>query len=576
MYLLHALFFYCITMAIGQTFCGAQPPVAGQPAATPAVTSKPVVAQEVKSAATPSEAPEAEKKPAAPAPAVAPVTSPAQATDKVEKTASVNPTPAAIVPQAQPAAETPVVPTASPASVAAPAQAAVPAPAIVATVTTPKPVQPAAETPVAPASHEVTAAPAKQEVAQAQKAVTTPATATAPPPAQVATKASAKPAAQAIAVAAPAKQKTERVQKAMAKPVVAPVASGPAAQPKSPVQGLAQDLPDASVAQSSKSAADLASDETMSIDTADMDEPQGNWLFKRMWWQRAQTQYEKIKALTDTIMESRLAFFAKRTEWDKTVFDPFYIQIGVGRGTLEELIATTIAQIDKEDVKEGELTLDERSLLTALKSQKDALEQLQKDIQQINAIDGAIDDAITTLINQINAARSFEKKSWQNLKNIAQELSDKNARDLYYGMATFWQNINDISTYIQGPFSQYFEKLGSSAKEQTAKVTDSMQALKEHGIDFKKQWQNLQEQQQRERDAHEYRTGVDEGEKEAQEQYEQAQKKSGFFASIRTFLSTIGDYVVSGGKAVWDFTIGRFFKKAETKVATEDSVVKKS
>lgn len=349
--------------------------------------------------------------------------------------------------------------------------------------------------------------------------------------------------------------------------VTAPIVDQPAAQPSAP-SVVQESAAPAAAPEEAPLAQPFAEseDEITGIDTADLDEPQGNWLFKRMWWQRAETQYEKIKALVDTIMESRMAFFAKRTEWDKTVFDPFYLEIGVGRGILEEMIANAIAQLDQEREKDGQLSPQERDLLAAFETEKATLEQLQKDIQKINAIDGAIDDAITTLIGQINAARNFEKQSWQNLKQIAQELSDKKARDLYYGMATFWQNANDISSYIQNPFLQYFEGLGASAKESIAKVTDSMKALKEKGIDFKQQWQNLEAKHALARDAKEYNQGAHVQQEEMLEKEKQAQSERGFMGtivhSITSTISSVINAINNGALSVWNFTVGRFFKSS--------------
>lgn len=344
-----------------------------------------------------------------------------------------------------------------------------------------------------------------------------------------------------------------------------PVAAAPAAA----LQSVSQAVP-------AVQPVPVSEDEVTGIDTADLDEPQGNWLFKRMWWQRAETQYEKIKALVDTIMESRMAFFAKRTEWDKTVFDPFYLEIGVGRGVLEELIANAIAQLDQEREKDGQLTSQERDLLAAFETEKATLEQLQKDIQKINALDGAIDDAITTLIGQINAARNFEKQSWQNLKQIAQELSDKKARDLYYGMATFWQNTNDISNYIQNPFLQYFEGLGAAAQESIAKVTDSMKALKEKGIDFKQQWQNLEAKHALSRDAKEYNQGVHAQQDELHEKENHAKNERGFMGtivhSITSTISAVVNSINNGVVAVWNFTFGRFFTQSKPSPKEEESL----
>jgi hypothetical protein len=312
-------------------------------------------------------------------------------------------------------------------------------------------------------------------------------------------------------------------------------------------------------------APEVEQEEPQGLDTTGPGETQGNWLFKRMWWQRGQTQYEKIKGAVESIMESRMAFFAKRTEWDKTIFDPFYQDSGLARGVLVELIGSLISQLDQERTREGQLDEKERDLLGALESQKELLEQLQKDVQKINDIDNAVDEAISVLIRQINVARNFEKQAWQNFKAIAQELNDKKARELYYGMVTYWQNINDIGQYIQMPFLQHFEKLGVMAKDQTAKVLDALKALKEKGIDFKKQWQQLEENNARQHLAHDHKENV---EQEKKEDEMQKHSEQGFFAKILGAVvdaaTTTWSYIQSAGQTLWDFTVGRFFaKKAE-------------
>src|SRR5262249_51542575 len=151
--------------------------------------------------------------------------------------------------------------------------------------------------------------------------------------------------------------------------------------------------------------------EIKGIDTVDVESPQGNWLFKRIWWQRAQTQYEKIKALVEAIMEARLVFFSRRTEWDKKIFDPFYLDIGLGRGVLEEIIDDLVSRIQGERTKQGDLNEQERALLLALESEKSTLESVKKDIQTINDIDAKVDETIGVLIQQINKARSYEQQS---------------------------------------------------------------------------------------------------------------------------------------------------------------------
>ena len=49
--------------------------------------------------------------------------------------------------------------------------------------------------------------------------------------------------------------------------------------------------------------------EIKGIDTVDIAQPKGNWLYKRIWWEKAERLYEKIKQLANEISESRIVFF---------------------------------------------------------------------------------------------------------------------------------------------------------------------------------------------------------------------------------------------------------------------------
>lgn len=312
--------------------------------------------------------------------------------------------------------------------------------------------------------------------------------------------------------------------------------------------------PAASPAPVTPTSSAVKSDEIQGISTLDIDEPQGNWLYKRIWWQRAEQQYEKTKGLVDSILDARMGFFSRRSELDRTVFDPFYLDTGLSRGVLEEVIETLVAKTKEKRDTAGSLTADERALESLILAERASLEQLQKDIQKISDVDHAVDDAIDALIKQINQARNFERQSWRNFKQIAQELNDKKARELYYGMVTYFQNINDIASYIQGPLSQHFNQLETLAKEQTVKVQQAMKMLKEKGVDLKKQSQQFDLSDAKQK-AHEDTVAT----QPAQEQ--------GIFSTVWSIGSSIVSSIAGGVRSVWNFTIGRFFKSATPELA---------
>ena len=304
-------------------------------------------------------------------------------------------------------------------------------------------------------------------------------------PALSATPAQIEQVAQPVAEVVPAAQETAPVQ------TVAPVAqqaapSAPAEQAESPKPvapaPVTQPVPD-----TEEHAEDL---EIKGIDTVDVAEPKGNWLYKRIWWEKAERTYEKIKQLAEKIQEARILYFARRTDLDRNTLDPFYLGQGFSQGELTEIISFLASQLEQER-KDGTLDEKEQALLNALTEEKKSLENLQKGVKSVSNIDHALDDALLKLSEQLNQARTYEQQAWENFKSINRELSDKRARELYYGMDTYWRNLNNINTYISDSFSQYFDQLTDRVKQEIDKIKSTMDALKEKGIDIQLQAQKL-------------------------------------------------------------------------------------
>lgn len=232
--------------------------------------------------------------------------------------------------------------------------------------------------------------------------------------------------------------------------------------------------------------ADLQDLEIKGIDTVDINEPKGNWLYKRIWWEKAERTYEKIKQLTDKILESKMAFFVKRNELDRMVFD-FYGDLGFKQGEVSELIDFMISQLEQERKIEGSLDEKERELLDLLTQEKKNIEKLQYGFQNISKVDQAIEDALMKLVEQLNQAKYYEQQAWEYFKAINRELSDKKARELFYSMDTFWRNLNSINSYLSDAFAKYFEQLTQKMHQETDNIKASVQALSEKGISLQVQ-----------------------------------------------------------------------------------------
>lgn len=227
----------------------------------------------------------------------------------------------------------------------------------------------------------------------------------------------------------------------------------------------------------------LGPDEIQGIDTVDIteEEAQGNWLYKRVWWERAEKKFENIRKAINDIFEKRTGFFAQRAELDKNVLDPFYIKIGLSQGGLQEALTELIGRMSKGTTNE-----QENEIIEQAEDQKSELEQLQKEVQQVVKQDGEVDEAIGMLVDQLNKMRRLEQEAWQNFKNIARVLDDRKARELFYKVDNAWRNIQEMQGYIEKTFTPSFATLVDRIKERIQKIDNAILALKEKGIDLKK------------------------------------------------------------------------------------------
>ncbi|HLJ30867.1 MAG TPA: hypothetical protein VKU36_00370 [Candidatus Babeliales bacterium] len=280
------------------------------------------------------------------------------------------------------------------------------------------------------------------------------------------------------------------------------------------------------------------------IDTVSLDNPQGNWLFKRIWWERAEERYEKIRLLVDAVWESRTIFFVKRNELDRNVLDPFYLNVGIGQGELQTILAEQLDFFEKHREQQGDLTEQERSLYESIENEEEALKQLKLDVDAIASLDHAIDDALGTLMNQINRVRQFERQAWDNFKEIAHILNDTKARELYYMIEGAARNIKNISTYLERDFFNHFTHLINEATKHVTRVQNQIEALKEKGVNFKRQTELLEQKNEQQME-------------EEEEEEVTPKPKVGWFGWIGSFFKNIFNTIFSVIRIPYDMIFGK-------------------
>lgn len=225
------------------------------------------------------------------------------------------------------------------------------------------------------------------------------------------------------------------------------------------------------------------------LDTIDIEES-GNWLLKRVWWEQAESVFEKIISLNDSIVKTQMDYFAKRNEADKTL-NLFYRTIGYESGELNETIDFLIAESQKERESMGELTIQEREFLELLNEKKKELEQLKSDLKELAQMDETLTATVTQVIEQVNRCRDYEKDAWTSFKEIGRSLDDKKARTLFYQAETDFKNIQNISRYLKQDLINYFHNLLTQIEQLSSNIALKIDAFKKEGFDLQERSEML-------------------------------------------------------------------------------------
>lgn len=291
-------------------------------------------------------------------------------------------------------------------------------------------------------------------------------------------------------------------------------------------------------------------DEFKSIDTMDLEQPEGNWLTKRIWWERAKDKYKECREVFEAIFASRMIFLEKRSDIEKNIFDPFYREIGLEQAELRDLLTNLIDLVEEEREESGYIDEKIRTYRDKITTAKKDLEQLKLDIDSINNIDSAIDKSVNTLSNKINEAHRFEQSAWDEFDAIAHELSDKRAYERYYVIDGIHKNLKELQQYIANEFTTYFNGLVQHAQDKTERAKKEVKNLKDHDIDLKEEAKKFVADEQ---------ADEDEEAKRAAQIAAQEAKKAAEAAKVGVWVK-IWKYVLCCCKSVWNLLFGWLYK----------------
>ena len=327
------------------------------------------------------------------------------------------------------------------------------------------------------------------------------------------------------------------------------------------------------VKKAKKADSDDASDvhvDAEGIDTVDV-KSGGNWLLKRVWWQKGLETYEKTKTWLKKVLDTRVGFYVKRNNLESEI-DAFYLKVGFeGGGSLELTKSLKRAMNDIRE-EEGALDLNERKVSQKLIDHKKKLEALQKKIKTLQSVDKAVEDALDRLTSRIDQSRSYESESWAELKKIGKVLDDTEAKKHYYNIKGNLENIQNEYSYITKSFANYYNQIIQKARASMNEIQKSMDDLKAVGITLKstvaKAKDKAEEEEQRKEDMLREQLNI------AKDKLKRSETETFFGKAKILFVDDLPEFFVETKKSAETlisnvyFYVKGLFSKGETEVKT--------
>ncbi len=218
------------------------------------------------------------------------------------------------------------------------------------------------------------------------------------------------------------------------------------------------------------------------LDTLNVDSS-GNWLEKRIWYQKAEQLFEVIRKNLQQSADLRMKFVHEVNQVGHSI-DAFYENINFEKGEIDEMLTAVLQDLsNQEEIRGGDLSSSERSIKSKVQVEQKHFEVLSKDLKLIEDLDDQIDKTMMKAFKEIDTCRGLETRAWNNFKEIGLELDDKKARVLYYEMENFHKNIEQKMHYLQSNLFPYLHhQLVSKVDETISKIKSAIQIFDSKGL----------------------------------------------------------------------------------------------
>ncbi len=222
------------------------------------------------------------------------------------------------------------------------------------------------------------------------------------------------------------------------------------------------------------------------LDTLNVDSS-GNWLEKRIWYQKGEQLFEIIRGNIQKAADLRMKFVHEVNQVGHKI-DEFYENVSFEKGEIDEMLAAVLQDLSHEqEIRTGDLSSSERTIKSKVQVEQKHFEVLSKDLKLIDDLDDQIDKTMMKAFKEIDTCRGLETRAWNNFKEIGLELDDKKARVLYYEMENFHKNIEQKMQYLQSNLLPYLQhQLISKVDETMTQIKSAIQIFDSKGLNLMK------------------------------------------------------------------------------------------
>ncbi len=211
----------------------------------------------------------------------------------------------------------------------------------------------------------------------------------------------------------------------------------------------------------------------------------GNWFLKKEIATKARALYKKLQNSATHIKETQVYFIDARIALTAVV-EKFYKDLDMQPDQFKALVSQAMNTINLEKNKKNDT--DERDSFIELTAHYQELETFLKNIELIPQANKNIDAAVKSSMDILISVDEYIDKGWKHVLEIDAILDHEKAEQLYDEIESYLETIEHLdNAYLGGKLKEYVEATAETMKSQMAKVTVTLQELREKNILPKKE-----------------------------------------------------------------------------------------